>query len=189
MHSKPSTSGILAIGVLAAFTIFITWRAKALEKELDIDTDTPALVGQSAPDFSLASLDGRTISLADYRGKKEVVISFWASWCGPCRLEMPSLRKFYKDHEKNQNDFEFLAISIDDERAPAEAFATSEKLGFPVLLDPGGRTASAFGVSAIPVLFVIDRNGKVTYGHIGFEGALEYSLAGELGLREDTATH
>ena len=183
MKPRPSAAAIVGIVALAAFTVFITWRAKALESALSHRSETPPLVGKPAPEFSLSSLDGRTISLADYRGKKKLVVSFWASWCGPCRLEMPSLRAFYEKHRDASDKFEFLAISIDDNRRDAEAFANEEKLPFPVLLDLNSKTADAFGVDGIPTLFVIDENGKTIYGHLGFEPALEFALVHELGLK------
>jgi peroxiredoxin len=182
MKLKLSPTAILAIVVLAAFTIFITWRAKKLERSLQDESTAPTLVNQNAPPFALPSLDGRTISLADYRGKKNIIVSFWASWCGPCQLEMPALRQFYEKHHEQSNDFEILAISIDDEAAPAESFASQNKLPFPVLLDPGSKTANTYGVDGIPALFVVDKSGKVVYGHAGFDPAMELGIAQALGI-------
>lgn len=182
-----NSARMLGIIAFAVFTIFITWRAKALEKEFLLRSETSELVDEAAPEFKLASLDGQTVSLTDFRGKKKVVLSFWASWCGPCRLEMPELQSFYVNHHKNADTFELLAISIDDERGAAEAFAKEANLPFPVLLDPASKAARAFGVSGIPMMFVIDESGKVIYGHVGYEGGLEYILKHELGLDKTEA--
>lgn len=183
MGSKLSVSTALGIAVLAAFTVFITWRAKRLETAMLERARTPALTNKSAPAFELPSLDGRTISLADYRGQKKLVVSFWASWCGPCRMEMPSLRAFYERYHKDSNNFEILAISIDDRQKDAEEFANEEKLPFPVLLDLKSKVAEAYEVEGIPVLFVIDENGKVIYGHEGLDQLMEFQLAQHLGLK------
>jgi peroxiredoxin len=187
MRSRPSAPLLVAIALLAAFTIFITWRAKTLEAALR-DRGESELLNKAAPAFELPALDGQRIALADYHGKKKLVVSFWASWCGPCRMEMPVLRQFYEQQRKKSDSFEILAISIDDERAPAEAFATEMKLPFPVLLDLTNKTARAYEVDAIPTLFVIDENGKVIYAHTGFEFGLEFLLAHHLGLKSQPGT-
>jgi peroxiredoxin len=176
----------IAIVLLVAFTIFITWKAKLLEKNA-LGRATLALVNKPAPEFQLTSLDGRAVSLADYRGKKKLVVSFWASWCGPCRMELPALRKFYEQNRKNGEEFEVLAISIDEDIEAAQSYATKTKLSFPVLLDSDHKTANAYSVEGIPVLYVIDKDGKVIYGHEGFEPYMEVRLSSELGLNKKKA--
>jgi peroxiredoxin len=183
MRLKLSPVALLAIAVLAAFTVFITWRAKKLESAMRDRGEQPELINKAAPPFDLPALDGQRVSLADYHGKKKLVVSFWASWCGPCKMEMPVLREFYERQRKNTDKFELLAISIDDERAPAERFASEMKLPFPVLLDLHSQAAEAYGVESIPALFIIDEKGKVIYGHTGFDPSLEAVLALRLGLK------
>jgi peroxiredoxin len=170
--------------VLSVFTIFITWRARILERTLEHDSDQPALVNMYAPDFSAATLDGHTVSLADFRGQKRVVVSFWASWCAPCRMEMPVLTKFYKSNHTASSDFEILAVSIDEDRNDASDFAAAQKLTFPVLLDSRRKVADAFEVDGIPTMFVIDKDGKIIYGHAGYDMAVEYELMRELGIKQ-----
>jgi len=179
-----SARAIAGVVVLAALTILLTWRARLLEVHLQSEREQPALVDKQAPDFSAQTLDGHTVSLADYRGRKKVVLSFWASWCGPCRLEMPGLIKFYKKNHTAESDFEILAASIDEDTKSAEDFATEQKLNFPVLLDPRQRVANSYGVDGIPTMFIIDKDGKVIYGHAGFDMAMEFALARELGIKE-----
>jgi peroxiredoxin len=171
----------IAIALLAAFTIFMTWRAKVLESSL-LNLSTVSLTGKSAPDFTLSSIDGKTVALADYRGKKNLVISFWASWCGPCRLELPALRSFYEKNYSTSDDFEIVAISIDDNSAAASNFARHNTLPFPVMVDTDQQVATAYDVNAIPVMFVIDKSGKVVYGNIGFDPGMEFQLMRLLGL-------
>ena len=181
MRPRLSPLSIAGIAVLTAFTVFITWRTKHIELGLLSHDHTAELLHKQAPEFTLDSLDGRKVSLADFRGKKKLVVSFWASWCGPCRLELPVLDEFYKRHH-NESNFEIVAISIDDNREDAESFANRAKLPFPVLLDLASTAANAYGVDGIPVLFVIDENGKVTAGHTGFDQALQFRLAADLGI-------
>jgi peroxiredoxin len=186
MPSRPPPGVALAIAALAAFTVWISWQAKTLERSLNSIAETIALLHKPAPDFALKSLDGRTVSLADFRGKQKVVVSFWASWCGPCRMEMPALRSFYQKTHKADADYEIVAVSIDDDRDAAEEYATRSKMPFPVLLDAAQKAAGAYGVDSIPRLFVIDRSGTVTFGQVGYTPALELQLARELGIKNYT---
>lgn len=181
MRPRASPLAIAGIAVLTAFTILITWRTKHIEFGLLSHDHTAELLHKPAPEFALDSLDGSKVSLADFRGKKKLVVSFWASWCGPCRLELPVLSEFYKRHHAESN-FEILAISIDDNREDAESYASKAKLPFPVLLDLASSAANAYGVDGIPALFVIDESGKVTAGHTGFDQALQFRLAADLGI-------
>lgn len=182
MGRKPSPPQLLGIAILAVFTLFITWKAKTLEKRLHEASDASALVNKKAGEFTLQGLDGQTVALADYRGKKKVVVSFWASWCGPCRRELPALAEFYKKHHKDDSNFEILAISIDEDRADAEEYASKAKLPFPVLWDPASKAADAYSVEAIPSMFVIDSNGTIVYGSTGLDMAMEVILATQLGI-------
>jgi len=177
-----STAQLTGIVLLAMFTVFLTWRTKSLEETIDRRRPTPELLSKNAPDFSLPTLDTRTISLAEYRGKKTVVVSYWASWCLPCRVELPELRDFYKTYHHENSDFEVLAISLDEEKSDAEQYASAEKLPFPVLLDPKSKAAAAYSVDGIPTLFVINKNGEVTYVQEGLETGLQFQLISQLGI-------
>jgi peroxiredoxin len=183
---RPTLSARALVGViaLAIFTVLITWRASHLETTLQREDQQPAMVYKPAPDFSAATLDGRTVSLSDFRGQKKVVVAFWASWCGPCRLEMPSLIQFYKKNHSDSSDFEILAVSIDENPREASNFATAQKLNFPVLLDPAQKMATDYEVEGIPTMFVIGKDGKIIFGHTGFDATLEFQLANELGIRD-----
>lgn len=174
---------VVAIALLALFTIFITWRVKRLEKSVLERTSASVMLSRSAPEFALPALSGDTVSLADYRGKKTVVVSYWASWCGPCKVELPELREFYKRYHKADANFEILAISIDEEKADAEKYAAAEKLPFPVLFDPQSKTADAYSVEGIPTLFVINKDGKIVHAHAGLVQAMQMQLTAELGLK------
>jgi len=95
---------------------------------------------------------------------------------------LPVLADFYKKYHKDGSNFEILAISIDDDRADAEAYASQAKLPFPVLWDPANKTAEAYSVEAIPSIFVIDSNGTIVYGSTGMDMAMEVILATQLGI-------
>jgi peroxiredoxin len=183
MLRKLSPVQIGGILLLAVFTVFITWRAKKMESNFGTHDSASAMMHRKAPDFSLLSNEGRSISLADYRGKKRVVLSYWASWCGPCRLELPQLRDFYRKYHREDSDFEVLAVSVDEDTAAANAFANQAKLPFPILFDPSSKAADAYSVEAIPTIYVIDKDGTVTYANTGVEETLEIQLALRLGIK------
>jgi peroxiredoxin len=181
MLSQQPKAALAGLVALAAFTLWITWRAKLIEITMQGRGAETHLVNKPAPDFSLAALDGHAVSPADFRGKQKLVITFWASWCGPCKLELPALRTFYQQNRQVAgNQFEILAISIDAERSEAESYANTEKLPFPILLDPLHRAADAYTVDSIPTLFVIDKSGKVVYGHVGFDMIVQETLKRQL---------
>ena len=174
---------IVGLVALAVLTILVIWRARVLELRLESQGEEPALVDKQAPEFSATTLDGQKVSLSDFRGQKNVVVSFWASWCGPCRLEMPVLTRFYRNNHTANSDFEILAVSIDEDTKDAMDYATQEKLNFPVILDSRGKMATDFEVEGIPTMFVIDKNGKIAYGHVGYDMGVEYRLANALGIK------
>jgi peroxiredoxin len=183
--ARPSAPAVLGIVVLALLTILLTWRASILETALQRQSEQPELVDKPAPDFSALTLDGRTVSLTDFRGQKKLVVTFWASWCGPCRLEMPSLIQFYKTNHRDTSDFEILAVSIDEDPRAAADFATAMKLNFPILVDPDKKIANAYQVEGIPTMFVIDKDGKVVYGRAGYDATMTFQLASELGIKDN----
>jgi peroxiredoxin len=187
MPLKLTPKGALLLLLLVAVTIPLTWKAKSLERKLFGHTDENALLNKPAPAFALKSLAGEQVSSADFKGKKKVVVSFWASWCGPCRLELPELQAFYEKYHPKNDGFEVLAVSTDEDRKAAAQFVREAKLTFPILWDADSKVSDAFGVEGIPVLFVIDENGKVTLVQNGYGYGLEFRLMAALGLKKDSA--
>ncbi len=130
----------------------------------------------AAPDFTLLSAEGTMVSLSDYEGHV-VFINFWASWCPPCRIEMPHLQELFEAHaDKN---FVILAVSLDDPFEPdAPAFAAELGLTFPVLKGTAEVNEAYGSITAIPTTFVIDRQGRIAETLLGeqpyeiFEAAL-----------------
>ena len=110
----------------------------------------------TVPTFTLRDLNGKEVRLEDYRGKI-VFLNFWATWCLPCRKEMPSMEKLYSEFK--DRDFTMLAVDLREEAKKVMAFKERFKLNFPILLDSDGRVGRKYGVWSIPITFLIDREG------------------------------
>ncbi|MEQ1638816.1 MAG: TlpA disulfide reductase family protein [Methylococcales bacterium] len=123
-------------------------------------------VGQSAPTFTLPTLQQNTPTpLAQYAGKV-VYLDFWASWCAPCRTSFPLLNKL---HQKLQaRGFEVVAVNLDEDKAKAEQFLKEIPVAFKVLSDPKGEWADKFGVESMPTSYILDQKGVVQNIHHGF---------------------
>ena len=124
-----------------------------------------------APSFELPNLAGGRLKLSDFKGKV-VMVNFWATWCPPCREEMPSMEKAYQEYK--ERGFAVLAVNVDKARgAPVEEFIRELKLTFPVLLDPEETTKKSFGIRGLPQTVLIDRRGRVArhvYGSLDWFG-------------------
>ena len=126
----------------------------------------PVAAGGMAADFKLQDLRGNTISLSSLRGKV-VFLNVWATWCAPCREEMPAIESLYEEFSKDK-DFEVLAVSQDTSGRKAVApYVKRTGLRFTVLLDPSNEVGDAYNVSGIPETFIIDRDGRIVAHHMG----------------------
>jgi peroxiredoxin/outer membrane lipoprotein-sorting protein len=131
------------------------------------------LLNQNAPDFELKTLEGEKVHLADLRGRP-VLLSFWASWCGPCRRELPQISALAKEYK----DKGLAIFGVNDEgRGEARKFADDAGLTFPTLDDSNLKVHRLYRVRAIPTVFVIDRNGKVIVFLRGGKGPAELRAA------------
>jgi cytochrome c biogenesis protein CcmG/thiol:disulfide interchange protein DsbE len=119
---------------------------------------TEAPQSEAAPDFALQTIDGRTVRLSDYRDQV-VLLTTWATWCPPCRAEMPDLEAYYRQHQGD--GFVVLAVNSRENSDTVAAFLEEHDFTFPVLLDPGGVVAKNYGVRGLPTSFFIDRDGMV----------------------------
>jgi thiol-disulfide isomerase/thioredoxin len=117
-----------------------------------------------AQNFILPDLNGSKVSLADHRGKI-VFLNFWATWCPPCRAEMPSMEKLYSKFK--DNDFTILAVNLGENEKQVRAFKESYKLNFPILLDADSSLGSIYGAISIPTTYLIDREGYIMGGALG----------------------
>jgi peroxiredoxin len=146
---------LLALGL--ALVIAFTLTTHALADSLD--------EGKPAPEFSLQTLEGKKVSLSQYRGKY-LLLNFWATWCGPCKVEMPSLEKLYQRFKSKP--FEILAISGDMFGARVvQPFVETQKLSFTVLLDQQLTVSNKYGIVSLPTSYLIDPEGKIIGVHAG----------------------
>jgi peroxiredoxin len=132
-------------------------------------TQTPGVVpaswlGSPAPGFELADLEGTQHRLSQYRGDV-VLLNFWATWCEPCRVEMPAIDKRYR--QLRDKGFVVLGVDFDEPAAEVRAFRDQVNVSFPLLLDPGGKVQSLYRILGYPTSFFVDREGIVRIMHIG----------------------
>ncbi|MDJ0794473.1 MAG: TlpA disulfide reductase family protein [Woeseiaceae bacterium] len=128
------------------------------------------LEGQTAPDFALKSSTGENMRLSEYRGDV-VMINFWATWCGPCRQEMPLLDELYQRYSRV--GFNLLGVNIDDDSRRAMQMIEELGVDFPVLFDATKRVSEMYDVDAMPVTVIVDREGTVRYVHQGYKPGYE----------------
>ncbi|EDP75663.1 TlpA disulfide reductase family protein [Hydrogenivirga sp. 128-5-R1-1] len=128
--------------------------------------------GKKAPDFTLKTLDGKEVSLKDYRGKV-VLLNFWATWCPPCREEMPLFVRMYEKYK--DKGFEILAVSTDSSLEPVKKFVKEYRINFPVLYDDKN-VVSLYGIQGLPTSFLIDRDGVILKVRLGEYKEIEKDL-------------
>jgi peroxiredoxin len=126
--------------------------------------------GQVAPDFALRSTTGQNLRLSEYRGDV-VMINFWATWCGPCRQEMPLLDELYGRYQRV--GFNLLGVNIDDDSSRALRMVEELGIHFPVLFDERKEVSRLYNVEAMPATFLVDREGNVRHVHHGYKPGYE----------------
>jgi peroxiredoxin len=130
------------------------------------ESEAPVAAGNQAANFKLEALDGHTVSLESLRGKV-IFMNVWATWCGPCREEMPSMQTLYEDF-KNNKDFVMLAVSQDTKgRSVVAPYVEKNGYHFTILLDPENKVSETYDMSGVPETFIIDRKGQIVAHHMG----------------------
>jgi peroxiredoxin len=130
--------------------------------------------GAAAPDFTLAARDGGTFRLADLKGQV-VMLNFWATWCGPCRQEMPLLEQLHGKYEPL--GFTMVGVNVEPDSAAAVAWLKGVPVSFPIVFDTASSVANTFGVEGMPSSVLVDREGKVRYVHRGYKPGDEAKYA------------
>ena len=131
-----------------------------------VPSSLAAVIEGQAPDFILKSNLGKNLRLSEYRGQV-VLINFWASWCGPCRQEMPVLDAMHKEYEKL--GFTVFGVNVDDSAAQADKLLRDIPVSFPVLYDNENSVSKLFKVDAMPTTILVDRNGNMRFLHRGYK--------------------
>ena len=158
-------AGLVILGTVSFFLLFKPGgMADTLVENSTVRSVTPSVVSYPAPELSLNDLDGNLVSLSDYLGSV-VLVNNWATWCPPCKEEMPTLQAYYSDHQAD--GFVLLAIEAGDPLPDVAAYVNDNGLTFPVLLDPTTLALRAFNNDALPSSYVIDPKGTVRLAWTG----------------------
>jgi peroxiredoxin len=127
-------------------------------------------VQDAAPDFTLKSQKNGNLKLSELRGKV-ILINFWASWCGPCRQEMPVLDELYRHYRSL--DFTILGVNVEQNSDDAESLLKDVPVSFPILFDTENKISKLYGVKGMPSTVLVDRDGKIRYVHMGYQPGVE----------------
>ena len=134
-------------------------------------TTAPAgITGSAAPDFTLKSNSGENLKLSEFRGEV-VLINFWASWCGPCRQEMPVLDELHRQYKAL--GFTVLGVNVEEDSSAARKLLEEVKISFPIMFDNNSVVSKQYDVIAMPSTVLVDRNGNMRYIHKGYKPGLE----------------
>jgi peroxiredoxin len=169
MSTTLRTGILIGVVILAAIAFLATTDLSGQELTIDQGVDTSGLEiapvqGALAPDFELITLGGEPIQLSELRGQA-VMINLWATWCGPCRIEMPHIQDRFERYE--QDGFVVLAVDFDEPQDVVADFRDELGLTFSILLDPGAEVQKLYRNRSYPSSFFIDENGVIQSHHIG----------------------
>ena len=177
MTGRPGGRPVSVRSILIGL-FFVAFATYSLSVKLDLRrpvSSTKVKLGDTTPDFSLSDLQGNPIGL--HRTAKEnklVLVNFWATWCGPCRLEMPIFEKIYL--ERKDEGFEILAISVKEDSKVVKDYLDKKPVSFPILLDPDGTVAEQYGIRAFPTTFLVNSGSEVEQVIEGLDTFLKYQI-------------
>ena len=134
-------------------------------------------IGGAAPDFTLKSKSGKNIKLSEYRGEV-VMVNFWASWCGPCRQEMPALEQLYSKYK--DLGFVILGVNIDEDSGKAVGMLNKIPVSFPILFDSNKKISDLYDVTAMPTTYLIDRDGNLRHLYKAYKPGYELKYAKQI---------
>ena len=157
---------IFAISLMVAGVGTLIWMGFKSASDKQYSQEPPALMqkGNQALDFELAALDGSNIALSDYQGQI-IIMNMWATWCPPCRAEMPGLERFYQTYKSD--GVVVLAVNGQEPESTVRPFIAANNFTFPVLLDVDGTVGRQYATHSFPTTFVIDRNGRIQHVKVG----------------------
>ena len=163
---KRQNKAILALAIIFIAGGLGTLLWMGIESQTDNSYTPPAVMqeGNTALDFQLASLDNGDVALSDYQDQV-VIMNMWATWCPPCRAEMPGLNRFYEAHK--DEGMVVLAVNGQEPEETVRPFIEANNFTFPVLLDIDGAVARQYTARSFPTTFIIDRNGRIQHVQVG----------------------
>lgn len=144
----------------------------------DFQSNSAPYLGSRAPDFSLATLDGKQVSLSQYRGKK-VILNFWASWCSPCKIELPHLQKVWDKYQEGNEVVVLTVAGGESDEGEIKSFIYNNNYNFIVALDSTESTFNRYDITSVPKTFFLDKNGvikKMQLGMFTSPGEIEFML-------------
>ena len=158
MKNTPYIIGALIIGVLIIFFVAKPSGTPTPSNTEEENIGQNVQSAQSAPNFSLQDLSGNTITLADYKGVKPVILDFWTTWCPNCQRDMPKLNSYY---QKYKDQVEVIGVNLQENKSLVEKFVEQRGLTFPIVLDPAGIASRSYSVRYTNYHVLIDKDGNI----------------------------
>jgi peroxiredoxin len=163
---RTKLAGAIGAILFAAFTVWINYEVKFVHHAMGTVGNLGDLaLGAPAPSFSLADLDGAMVSLESLRGNKVVLVEFWATWCPPCRMVLATLRRM--EQTLREENVEVLSVNQEETAEQVHQYVARDGTPFRVVLDPDGAVARRYGVTSLPTMVLIDKQGIIRWIHVG----------------------